>query len=483
MNAARRDTADTPRVHRASGAIRLSMRGRVVAMVACVLLLFSALCSVVVVGTAREAIREEVEASMTLARNLSAALVHIVGSGTGATNLPALVDTLSSIRHVRIGYRNAAADDWQAYAASVETSASPVPRWFEGLVLPADLPAHVMLRVPPPYHGMLIVAPYAQDELLESWREARTWLLFLLMTSSVACVAVFAVVGRSLRPLSALDAALQRVQDGDLGATLQGRAVPEIGRLNVRFNDMAASLQVATDENRRLARDLAEAQTRERRWLAHELHDEMSPNLFKIRVDLLGVMRGLSAPVDGAALRVRVDSAHQLVVQLQQWVKRLLRDLHPLVLDELGLVAAVQALVDDWRARVPDVDWRFDEALAGVTPDPTTTANVYRVAEEALANAARHAAATRIALELVLEVADAGVRTLTLVVSDDGRGEVATLQPNVGLRSIRDRARSLGGDCVIAPNAPRGLRLTVRVPLASDGADASTAPARGSGGE
>jgi len=476
--------APTPLDSNSSPVTALSLRGRVVATVALVLLLFSALCSGVIVSTAREAISEEVEASMTLARSLSAALVRIVGDGGGSTDLPALVETLSSIRHVRIGYRSAAADDWRAYAASVEAAHSPVPRWFERLVLPPDLPAHVMLRVPPPHHGMLILAPYAHDELLESWREARTWLLFLLATSSVACIAIFVVVGRSLRPLAALDAALQRIQDGDLGTSLQGRAVPEIAQLNRRFNEMAASLQVATTENRRLARDLAETQTRERRWLAHELHDEMSPNLFKIRVDLLGIMRGLHDAGDNAALRPRVDSAHQLVVHLQQWVKRLLRDLHPLVLDELGLVAAVQALVDDWRARVPDVEWQFAEAVSDVPLDPTTTANVYRIAEEALANAARHAGAARIHVSLATVSSDAVASMLMLTVTDDGTGEIAKLQPNVGLRSMRDRARSLGGDCSIEACPPRGLRLSVRVPLASAAGGVGSAPsALGSDGE
>lgn len=459
----------------------LSLRSRVVLTVACVLLLFSTLSGIAVIRTAREAIREEVEAGMTLARNLSTALVRLGGQDGAGADLAALVATLSSIRHVRIGYRGAINSDWLAYAATLETDSANVPGWFERLVLPRHLPPHVMLRVAPPQRGMLILAPYAHDELLESWHEARTWLLFLGMTSVVACLSIFLVVGRSLRPLAALDAALQRVEGGDLEATLSGRAVPEISRLNRRFNEMAASLRATTLENRRLARDLADTQTRERRWLARELHDEMSPTLFKIRVDLHGAMARLEASDASADPYSRLESAHRLVVELQQWVRRLLRDLYPLVLEELGLVAALTGLIEEWRQRMPGIAWSFVGDREWLDPDPTTTSNIYRIAEEALVNAARHSAAQRVTVRLALEPvtgADAESRWLRLEVEDDGRGDPRALKPNVGLRSMRDRARALGGECTIAARDSCGLRVIARVPLvvatASDGS--STAP-------
>ncbi|HMM76316.1 MAG TPA: histidine kinase [Gammaproteobacteria bacterium] len=439
-----------------------SLRTRVVVLVAAVLLGCSLLSGVFVVQLGRDAIGEEIAASMTLARSLAEALVRRVEPPAQRSELARAVDALSTLRHVRIAYRPQTADDWSGYIATLETPSAEVPRWFERLLLPASLPPHVILRVPAPPYGMLILAPVAHDELLEKWREARILLGFLALTTLMVCGLTWFAVGRGLRPLSALDAALQRLQDGDLDARVHGPAVREIAALNSRFNAMADSLHGTTAENRRLARDLVELQSNERQALAHELHDEMSPKLFKLRVDLHGALAAL--PVESAPRR-KLESAQQLVEQLQQWVRRLLKDLHPMVLDELGLATAMQELIEDWRRRLPAVSWRCHYAAGDVLLDTTTATNLYRIAEEALVNAARHATgATAVELRLEMVTGDDASLAVQLVVDDDGAGRAETFKAHLGLRGMRNRARALGGDCRFESRTPRGVRVYVVVP-------------------
>ncbi|MGE3774070.1 MAG: sensor histidine kinase [Gammaproteobacteria bacterium] len=192
----------------------------------------------------------------------------------------------------------------------------------------------------------------------------------------------------------------------------------------------------------------------------------MSPKLFKLRVDLHGALTTL--PADATGPRGKLESAQQLVEQLQQWVRRLLKDLHPMVLDELGLATAMQELIEDWRRRLPAITWHCHYAADDALFDTTTATNLYRIAEEALVNAARHASGAT-TVELRLEMLASGdvagaFPTVQLIVDDDGAGKVDTFKAHLGLRGMRNRARALGGDCRFESRTPRGVRVHVVVP-------------------
>lgn len=208
--------------------------------------------------------------------------------------------------------------------------------------------------------------------------------------------------------------------------------------------------------NRELARALIALQDREQLALARELHDEFAQHCTAIRVEATYILRSDSLDRIGDAAR-RVAASAQA---LQDDVRRLVRRLRPSDLDELGLVAALRSLCDGWTRRtgIPCA-LRVADALPerGAAVDTT----LYRVAQEALANVARHANATRVAIALAVTAQD-----LTLCVEDDGRGfAVAARTTGFGLLGATERGAALGGRLEIDSAPGAGTRLRLRLPL------------------
>ena len=210
--------------------------------------------------------------------------------------------------------------------------------------------------------------------------------------------------------------------------------------------------------NRELAQQLIAVQDNERRALARELHDDLAQHCTSIRIEAACIERSLDAAQIVAAAQ-RSAAAAEL---LYESVRRLLRRLRPAELDELGLVAALQALCDAAERR-GEVRCRFEpDAVLPPLGEAVDTA-VYRVAQEALSNAARHAGARCVAVRLRV-----GAGELTLRIDDDGLGfEPATQTRGLGLLGAAERAAALGGELRVS-SAPRaGTRLCLRLPIVS----------------
>jgi signal transduction histidine kinase len=140
-------------------------------------------------------------------------------------------------------------------------------------------------------------------------------------------------------------------------------------------------------------------------------------------------------------------------------IRRLVDGLRPPALDELGLVSALRERAVHFQhgAAGLSVTVEGPDALPGL-PAATEVA-AYRIALEALTNAARHAHASRCVLRLAVDGA------LELQVCDDGRGIPAAHRPGVGLASMRQRAHEVGGICTVDPEPGGGTRVTARLPL------------------
>lgn len=203
-------------------------------------------------------------------------------------------------------------------------------------------------------------------------------------------------------------------------------------------------------------RELLAAREDERRRLRRDLHDGLGPQL-------AGVVMGLdvlrSSIAAGAPQRAD-DIAATVTGQVRSAVddvRRLVAGLRPPVLDDLGLVAALQALVPPGARPALAVEGDVD-AVAGAGLGAAVEVAVYRIAAEAVANAARHAGASRVVVELSLED-----EHVVLTVRDDGRGLPAAVTTGVGLVSMRERAEELGGWCRVTSTGA-GATVTARLP-------------------
>jgi two-component system sensor histidine kinase UhpB len=207
-------------------------------------------------------------------------------------------------------------------------------------------------------------------------------------------------------------------------------------------------------DNRELARQLIAVQEHERIALARELHDELAQECTAIRIEAAYLQRTRDAEAISAAARRAADSASRLLDGL----RGILRKLRPAELDELGLACALQSLATAHEQRCGT---RCTLVFEGVPDDlgPTLDTALYRIAQEALANVARHARARNVWVTL----ARAG-DTLALRVQDDGCGfDPASRTRGLGLLGIGERAAALGGRLVTtsAPGAGTALRLNV----------------------
>ncbi|MFB7087052.1 HAMP domain-containing sensor histidine kinase [Streptomyces sp. NPDC056296] len=227
-----------------------------------------------------------------------------------------------------------------------------------------------------------------------------------------------------------------------------GGEVPELIRT---FNAMLDRLEHerATSTARVLL-----AQEEERRRIAQELHDEVGQSMTAILLVL-----GRAADDADQPLRDELQQAQEITRESLDEVRRLVRRLRPGVLDDLGLISALSSLTHDFATHTGlRVMRRFDADLPAL--DPETELVLYRVAQESLTNAARHADAQR--LEVSLGPADGAV---TLTIADDGRGIEAACE-GAGIRGMRERALLIGAalDITSAPGAGTRIRLTAPVP-------------------
>ena len=219
----------------------------------------------------------------------------------------------------------------------------------------------------------------------------------------------------------------------------------------------------AEGESAALTGHLLTAHEDERRRLARELHDDVTQRLARLAIDAAGIERGAGGtPGDGTARSLREE-----LVRLSEDVHALSYRLHPSMLDDLGLGAALKAECDRLsRQESIAVEVDVHDLPQPLPPDPALC--LFRVAQEALRNIARHAQARAVVVSLAAR--DGG---LQLAVSDDGRGFDAVRgngRPSLGQMSMRERVRLLGGELDIESAPGHGTTVVAWVPLRRAGA-------------
>jgi two-component system sensor histidine kinase UhpB len=221
------------------------------------------------------------------------------------------------------------------------------------------------------------------------------------------------------------------------------------------------ALQASRDSLRRLAGHQETIREQERQRIAREIHDELG-----------GLLTGIKAYISVAAERRAqaglapeplLDEANGLAQDAIETVRRVITDLRPSVLDQLGIWAALEWQVAQTAQRSGlRCRCSIAPAVAGLNLDGGRSIMLFRVVQEALTNVLRHAQAS--ALELSVERTGAG---LELRVSDDGRGIAPDggQQASWGILGMRERSLLFGGELTLAPGQPRGTVLCLRLPL------------------
>ena len=346
------------------------------------------------------------------------------------------------------------------------TTSSDAPRWFRALVHAPSEVAAIPVSLSDGGTELIVIVADPADEIDEVWAGARDHALVGAMMAVAALAVTSLLVGRAVKPLGVASATLARLEAGDYAARAEGGGPPEIRSLNAKIDSLAQALGGLKRANSELAERVFDAQDEERRVIAHELHDEFGPHLFALRASAAVLAKRVS---DDPAARAAVSAIEAQVEALQGQNRRILADLRPAALEELGLAEALEALVAHWRRAEPRVAVTLDVDPRVEAMSERASLMAYRFVQEAMTNAFRHAGATRIDVSLRFEtpalepsLADAGLGGFVIRVSDDGRGLQGEPEPGMGLAGMRDRVRLLGGEVAIGSPAGGGVVVEAR---------------------
>ena len=224
--------------------------------------------------------------------------------------------------------------------------------------------------------------------------------------------------------------------------------------LTVRIvSQLIRQMEWQTAELGRVSWQIVEDQEATARRFSHELHDELGQSLTAVRTNLAS-LNG----VDGGGPRI-ADSL-RLVDEAIGNVRQMSQLLRPTILDDFGLEAGLRWLAEGFASRT-GIEVAVESSFSGRLPDETET-HLFRIAQEALTNIARHSGAKHVRIGL-----DAGANEVRLTIADDGRGLGAERRDGrgLGLIGMRARARSAGGDAVVRSKPDEGVLIEVRVPL------------------
>lgn len=263
----------------------------------------------------------------------------------------------------------------------------------------------------------------------------------VVLTAALVLVALvnLVVLRRIVRPLETLTSLARRVDLTRPGARMPGAAATsEAGELALTFNEMLTRLEI---ERREATGRVLEAQESERLRIALELHDQVGQELTAVLLGLARVRSLLDDP-----LRTDVEDIQEAVRASLEDVRRIALELRPEALDDLGLVSALAVLCERFAQRTGiAVSQHLDEHLPELGREEELV--VYRVAQEALTNVARHSGADH--AELRLAARNGG---LVVIVSDRGRGMDGGGEPGTGIRGMRERAALIGATLDVGPN-------------------------------
>jgi two-component system, NarL family, sensor histidine kinase UhpB len=277
--------------------------------------------------------------------------------------------------------------------------------------------------------------------------------LAVLVAGALALLAVnVLLLRRVFAPLRELTSLMRRVDPLNPGRRIAvQRSVAEVTALQDAFNEM---LDRVEQERRTSGRRALDAQERERRRLARELHDELGQTLTGIVLLLDGLVREAPSPMQASAEQVQ-DAARGAVEKTRD----LARGLRPVALDEFGLRSALTTLAAGVAERT---GLRVRNELADDLPvlAPESDLAIYRTAQESLTNVVRHAEATAVALSLA-----AVNGSVVLSVADDGRGVAeGALHDFGGVGGMRERAMLIGGRLEISRGPLGGTQVRLEVP-------------------
>jgi len=232
---------------------------------------------------------------------------------------------------------------------------------------------------------------------------------------------------------------------------------------NTERKRVEEELRESREQLRNLSSYLQSAREQERASIAREIHDDLGQTLTGLKMDLSWM--GKRLPKDQELLIERKKSMEGTLDTALETVERIILDLRPGLLDDLGLFAAVEWLVEDFGSR-SGIECKIRTDSEEITLDKERSTATFRVLQETLTNIARHANATKVNISLTREAGE-----LMLKVNDNGKGitkKQISHPKSFGLMGIKERAHVFGGKAEINGIRNKGTTVMVSIPIEGD---------------
>lgn len=435
--------------------LRYQINLRILILSCCIFMLGSSIA----LWQARQAVKQEVNSSINLAVQLITFVVSATNSPYKETDWLPKFNALKQTRHLIIQLQKPNGQTIQVNDQNQHREQIDLPpRWFINLVK-GSYPQ--IERAITTFDGKklnLLIQANPLDEITEVWEESVIFFLSLLLLTCLTFLTVNLVFNKALKAINIIVDTLKIIETGNYQPKLPVFNTLEYDSIAKAINHMTNQLNNAQQENRALTRHSLAIQEEERQRLSQELHDELGQSLTAIKVMAVTAAR---KPTD---LLQTTNAIIQVCDHLISVVRSMMRQLHPLVLTELGLKASVEDLLNHWSQRNPDLQLTLN------CPDDLNalpqkiTIQIFRVIQECLTNIVRHAQAQH--ADISLQVDDT-LQVLYLEIIDDGQGcQLETIQQSgFGLLGMRERINSLGGKLTLQSQPRQGLRVKASIPV------------------
>ena len=449
----------------------MSLRLRLNLLITALLLLFMSAVGFVVFNGTKASIQEGVEAATRVTVQL---LDTVIVSSTqnpewGYTH-EVMRRFLQHLGHVRGNeitlYSISGMQIFKSPPSKYRSNENP-PDWFYDMLNPHEKSVTRFINF-----GKLVVQPNPAGAIREAWGKLKTLLWVGLSFFVLLNLAVYWMLGHWLQPLQPILKAINKMEQGDLTQRLPNFDLPEFDRIGHSLNRMAESLTAEREleENRQLTALIQSHIEDERRSLARELHDELGQYVTAIKTFAVTIAN--KTEKDSSIVNLpEISSYAQTIVaaanHIYDGMHNIIRQLRPGSLDNLGLSETLKDAVNNLQKQQPDI--HINLMLSGQLEalGESLNINIYRIVQESLNNAIKHAEAKNI--EISLSATKTGA--LQLTIKDDGKGmniHDVDQSNHFGLLGMRERVQSFGGSFHVdsEPENRSGTVITIHIPQA-----------------
>lgn len=426
----------------------MSLRLRLNLLITALLLLFMSAVGFVVFSGTKASIQEGVEAATRVTTQLlDTVIVSSVQNPEWGYTHEVMHRFLQHLGHVRGNeirlYSISGMQIFKSPPSKYRSNQNP-PQWFYNMLNPHEKSVTRYINF-----GKLVVQPNPAGAIRDAWGKFKNLLWVGLGFFFLLNLAVYWMLGHWLQPLQPMLKAINKMEHGDLTTRLPNFDLPEFDRIGHSLNRMAESLTAEREleENRQLTALIQSHIEDERRSLARELHDELGQYVTAIKTFAVAIVNKAEKDMPNGALADISSHAQTIVAaanHIYDGMHNIIRQLRPGSLDNLGLSETLKDAVNNLQKQQPDI--HINLALSGKLEalGESLNINIYRIVQEAMNNAIKHAEAKNI--EISLSANEAGA--LQLTIKDDGKGmniHDVDQTNHFGLLGMRERVQSFGG--------------------------------------